>query len=211
MDITNVVNKLHADYQNVDNIVNNSLKYSFYYYESYTSIYYTRENSLERYIILSIRVNDIYYLTTIYFTEFNHAYKITPYISKEIYPLIKPYIFEKDNYSTIPYFERICEVILNNEPCTSDFKNDFSNQKLYKYRSKEEYPFFKNFTRKNMSPKMEKKIYKQFDRPLATQIINLCQNTGRTCAFTPDINNAHDIVLAIKNIQTSMTDRPQNP
>lgn len=40
MDITNTVNKLKNDYRDSKNIINKSIKYSFNYYNSHTSIYY---------------------------------------------------------------------------------------------------------------------------------------------------------------------------
>lgn len=197
MDITNVVNRLHTDFQNADNIVNRSVKYSFHYHDSDTSIYYTQANQLGNYLMLVICVDNKYYLVSLYFSEYNGLYKIPPYIPEEIYPLICPYIFKQDNYSPVKYFEKICETILNGHPITSNYKTDINKYELHEYQNKHDCPFFECFVRVNMSPDMKKKIKAKYDSQLAYQIINYCHNMGKTCRFTPDINKAHDIVLAM--------------
>lgn len=197
MNITDAINKLHTDYQNADNIVNCSIKYSFDYHGSNTSIYYTQENQLGNYIMLIICVNNNYYLTSLYFSEYNGLYEISPYIPKEIYPLISPYIFKQDNYSPVKYFEKICESILNSYPITSNYKTDINKHKLHIYQNNQDCPFFECFVRVNMSTNMKKKIRERFNSQLASQIISYCHNIGKTCRFTSDINKAHDIVLAM--------------
>lgn len=197
MNITNVVNKLHTDYQNTDNVVNRSVKYSFRYHDSDTSVYYAKTINLERYITLVVSVNNVYYLISLPIKENNNSFELTPYIPEEVYPLIRPFIFEKDNNSPIKYFEKICSVILNTQPITTNYETDINNHNLYVYHNKCDYPFFQNFVRANMSPDMKKKIKKQYGNPLADQIINYCYNMGKTCRFTPDITKARNIVLVM--------------
>lgn len=201
MDITKAVNKLHTDYHNADNIVNRSIKYSFHYHNSYTSVYYIKTNDLGRCIILVVSVNSFCYLMSIPFNESHNLYYITPYIPEEIYPLLYPFIFKKDHNSPVQYFEKIIETVLNTQPITTNYVTDINRKDLYTYKNNFDCPFFQNFVRANMSYKMKNKIRKQFGSDLATQIINYCRNMGKTCRFTSDITKAHDIVLAMNNIQ----------
>ena len=197
MNITDAINKLYTDYQNPNNIINYSIKYDFNYHNSHTSIYYTQENNLENNIVLIICANNTFYLTSLYFSNHNNLYEITPYIPEEVYPLIRPYIFEQDNNSPIKYFERMFEVILNNHPIITNYQDDINTHHLYIYHNNNNCPFFQCFVRVNMSKDMIDKIRNKYDKQLANQIISYCKQTNKTCRFTPDITKAHDIVLAM--------------
>lgn len=197
MDITKVVNKLENDYNNAAYVINKSIKYSFNYYNSNTTIYYSKENELQNQIILIICVNRIDYLTTIYFLESNNQYTITPYIPAEIYPHIRQDMFESNNNSPILYFERMCSVILNSHPIVANYGADLSEHDFYVYNDHNECPFFETFIRKNMSLAMKQKIYKRYDNDLAKKIIAYCKENNQTLRFTSDFNRSHDIVIAM--------------
>lgn len=199
MIITEVVNKLQKEYHNSQNMINKSLKYSFNYYNSHTAIYYLQENGLQNQILLAICVNGKYYLTTIYFSLFNYEYEIKPYIPNEIYSPIKKEIFEKDNYSPEPYFQKICSVILNNNPIITNYKTDTNKYKFYAYKAENECPFFETFIRKNISNDMEKKVRERYCNDLANKIIKYCYQTRKTLRFTSDINRAHDIIISMNS------------
>lgn len=199
MDITNVVDKLRNDYHNTQNIINKSVKYSFDYHHSHTDIYYLEENGLKNQILLSICVKDKYYLTTICFS--NNDYEINPYIPNEIYQHIKNDIFSMDGYSPVPYFNKLCSVIINKVPIVTDYKDDIKNHNYHIYKDHNECPFFETFTRKNISDNMKEKIYKRYNNDLANKIIKYCYQTGQTLRFTSDFNKAHDIIFAMNNNQ----------
>lgn len=199
MNITNVVDKLHADYHIAQNIINKSIKYSFDYHNSHTGIYYLQDNGLQNQILLVICVNEKYYLTTIYFSLIDNEYQIKPYIPDEIYPHIKKEMFKSDNYSPVPYFQKICAVILNSNPITTNYKTDTEKYKFHTYKDQKECPFFETFTRKNISTDMIEKIQKRYKSDLANRIIRYCHQAGKTLRFTSDINKSHDIIISMNN------------
>lgn len=199
MNITNVVNKLKSDYQNTQNIINKSIKYSFDYHNSHTSIYYLQENDLQNQILLVICVNNKYYLTTITFSLINNEYNTRRYIPDEIYPYIKNEMFEKDNYSPVPYFNKMFSVILNNDPITTNYKVDTENCEFHTYKDHKECPLFETFIRKSISPDMKEKIYKRYSNELAKEIIKYCYQTGETLRFTSDFNKSHDIIILMNS------------
>lgn len=199
MDITNVVNKLQNDYHNTQNIINKSIKYNFDYHNSHTAIYYLKENGLHNQILLVICVNNRYYLAPLYFSLINNEYKMSRYIPDEIYPYIRKEMFEKDNNSPAPYFDKMFSVILNNDPITTNYKADTNNYKFYTYKDHKECPFFETFIRKNISTDMKKKICKRYSYELAKEIIEYCYQTGKTLRFTSDFNKSRDIIILMNN------------
>lgn len=79
----------------------------------------------------------------------------------------------------------------------TNYKTDTNNYNFYTYKNHNKCPFFETFIRKNISPKMKKKIWERYSNDLANEIINYCNLTKKTLRFTPDINKAHDIIIAM--------------
>lgn len=140
---------------------------------------------MQNQILLAIYINDKYYLTTIYFSLINNKYQIKPYIPNEIYPQISKKIFEGDNYSPVPYFQKICSTILKNNPIITNYKTDTNKYQFYDYKDYNERPFFETFIRKNISPKMKAKIQERYSKDLANEIIKYCYRTKKHCDLLP--------------------------
>lgn len=200
MIITEHITKLHNDYQNINNRINNSIRYTFDHNGSRTSIYFTCENELQNQIILTICYNDTYYITPKYFSENNGVYNMTGFIPTEIYPHIRD-IFADNNYSPSCYFEHMLDAILNTAPVGKNFLAEINRHPYYNYENTSERPFFETFTRQNMSPAMRDNIQKRFDFDLANRILEYCDRTNKTLRFSSHIERNHDILIALNNAQ----------
>uniref|UniRef100_UPI00405682E9 hypothetical protein n=1 Tax=Acetatifactor sp. TaxID=1872090 RepID=UPI00405682E9 len=203
MDVTNIVNKLYHDYEDIENQINGSIKYEFEYQNCITRIFYTKQNGLEHQIMLVITSEQVDYLTTVYFSPNDGTYELKRYIPNEIYLALYNAIFKNDNNATTPYFDRMFNTILAGPPTGCNYRNEIHGMNLYQYRNPNnnpDNPFFETVVRKNMSPNMQKKIKEKFEWNVAIKIIKYCTKSNLTLRFTSDIAKATDIFQRIPDL-----------
>lgn len=75
MNITNLIEKLHNDYNNLDNRINNTLRYQFEYNTYLTDVLYTEMDGLEQTLRWIVRVDDLDYLIVEYFSLCEETYR----------------------------------------------------------------------------------------------------------------------------------------
>ena len=183
LDITSLINKIHADYNNPNNLTNNTLRYQFEYNGFITDVFYTKTNGLEQSLRLVVKVSDEDYLIVEHFSCNNGKYEIQMYLDPEIYSALKfTLLFVNGKCSTTPYFTKMNEALIKATP----LKADNTVRNYHRYRNDEYKPFFETTIRKHMSQKMRDRIYKSYDHDLATKIIKYC-GTTQTLRFTTDI------------------------
>ena len=195
MNITNLIEKLHNDYNNLDNRINNTLRYQFKYNTYLTDVLYTEMDGLEQTLRLIVRVDDLDYLIVEYFSRCEDTYTMQTYIDPEIYERIKfSVLLVNGKCKTNPYFEAMKEQLLVNNPIVQP-----NPPRNYYHHQDEEYkPFFETTIRKHMSPQMRDRILKCYSTDLARRILFFCDNT-QTLRFTTDENRAKNIEAYLDN------------
>ena len=198
MEVTALINKIKNDYQNIDLLVNSALKYRFHYNGYETAVFYTTINGLQNQLSLIITVNGIDYLTTLYFSHNDEKqYYMNYYLPPELYNKVKfTLLFVDHKCNTKPYFEKMSNAIINNNPIPSNYVDDINQKNLYKYKQITDNPYFETTVRKKMSPEMKKKIFIKYNNDVANKIIKYCGNT-LTLRFTSDISRSKDILTYI--------------
>lgn len=195
MIVTDTITKMLADYKRNDMSVNSSIKYRFIYNGCETDVYYTTQNGLEHQLLLSIKVDSIDYLTTVYFRKNETGnYSICTYLPPELYKKVKfKLLLVNGRCETIPYFESMCYAIKNTEPVASNHVADIGKKNLYRYGSDSDNPYFETIIRKKMSSDMKDKIFQKYGSAIAKEILQFCGNT-KTLRFTSDITKSKDIL-----------------
>lgn len=198
MNVTPMINKILSDYNNKELNVNFSIKYRFMYNGFQTDIFYSSMNGLQNQLLISINVNDIDYLTTLYFSKNgNDEYFMNYYLPPELYKNVKfTLLYVNGKCSTTPYFEQMVSTILNTTPISTNFKNYSKHRNMYKYKNHVDNPFFETFVRVPMSPGMVNKINCKYDKNTAHQIFKYCGKI-KTLRFTSDITKSKDILTFI--------------
>lgn len=198
MNVTKMINKLYNDYQNSDLIVNSAIKYRFVYNGFQTDIFYTLADGLHNQLLIVITVNNVDYLTTLYFLKNqNNEFFMKPYLPPELYHCVQfTLLYKNGKCSTTPYFEQIQLAILNTLPIPSNHKEDIAKRHLYNYHEQKDNPFFETVIRRPMSANMITKIKSKYEYPLAQQILRYCGHT-KTLRFTSDFSKPKDILTFI--------------
>ncbi len=198
MNVTNMIQKIHKDYQNNELVVNSSIKYRFYYNGYQTDVFYTTSDGLQNQLLIVITIDDINYLTTVYFSRTTDGqYFMNYYLPPELYKNVQFTLLYVDRKcSTTPYFDEMKKAILNNLPIPTNHASDINGRHLHQYKEIEDNPFFETIIRKPMSLKMIKKIKNKYDYNVAQQILKYCGKT-KTLRFTSDISRSKDILAYI--------------
>lgn len=195
MDITNLIAKLHKDYNNSDNLVNNTLRYQFEYNNFLTDVLYTESAGLEQTLRLIVRVDDVDYLIVEFFSRCEETYTMQTYIDPEIYERIKfSVLFVNGKCRTNPYFDAMREQLLVNDPIV----HPNLPRNYYHHQDDTYKPFFETMVRKHMSPKMRDRILQSYSTDLARRILLFCGNT-HTLRFATDENRARNIEVYLDN------------
>lgn len=71
MKVTNMINKIFNDFENVTLAINSSLKYRFMYNGFQTDVFFTPINGLQNQLLIAITVNGVDYLSTLFFSQNN--------------------------------------------------------------------------------------------------------------------------------------------
>ncbi len=189
MDITDLIVKIHKDYDNTANRVNNTLRYQFIYNCCITDVLYTEVSGLEQTLRLIIRVDDLDYLIVEHFSESDGEYSIETYIDPEIYEHIKYCVLlVGGKIKTNPYFEAMRDQLLSNTPIVHpDISRNYFHHQDAEYK-----PYFETTVRKKMSSKMRDRIIQSYNKDLARRILDFCGDT-QTLRFTADENRARNI------------------
>lgn len=199
MIVSNVINKMFNDYQNINLTVNSCLKYSFTYNGCITDVFYTKKDGLQNQILICINVNNIDYISTLNFRlNKDNEYSMNFYLPTELYSKVQfDLLYVGGKCSTTPYFKTMVNAIMNNAAIPSNHRDELGHKKIYKYSANESAPYFETVIRKKMSSEMKQKICKKYDSELSNKILKFCGNT-HTLRFTNDINKSKDISVLIK-------------
>lgn len=198
MNVTNMIQKIYDDYQNSDLVVNSSIKYRFFYNGYQTDVFYTTADGLQRQLVIAITIDDINYLTTLYFSrDTDGQYFMNYYLPPELYKSVQfSLLYVGGKCSTTPYFEEMKNAILYGTPVPANHMNELKNRKIHRYKEITDNPFFETVIRKPMSPTMIKKIKRKYDYGVAQQILKYC-GSKKTLRFTADVSRSKDILAFI--------------
>lgn len=197
MIVTDLVEKLHSDYLVPRLPVNDSLKYSFTHNGCLTDVFYTQSDEMQNQLLIAIDIENITYLSTLYFSEDNDGeYYMNYYLPPELYNNVKHSLLSGDGYSTTPYFNAMRSCIMSTAPVADSAKRNIGGRTVHKYKSHIDNPFFETIIRKPMSDDMKMKIRKKYPFHIANQIFAFCGAT-KTLRFTADITRAQDILTFI--------------
>ena len=198
MIVSNVINKIFNEYQNINLTVNSCLKYSFTYNGYKTDVFYTEMDGLQNQILICINIDNIDYISTLNFgLNKDNEYSRNFYLPIELYNKVQFNLLYVDGKcSTTPYFETMVNEIMNNAAIPSNHRDELGRKKIYKYNANESAPYFETIIRKKMSYKMKQKICKKYDSELSNKILEFCGST-HTLRFTNEINKSKDISVLI--------------
>ena len=155
---------------------------------------------MQHQLLLAIRIDDIDYLSTLYFSKKDDGqYYMNYYISTELYNNVKfTLLLVKGKCNTTPYFEKMRRCILDTMPVPSNHVEDINGRNQHSYTDCEDNPFFETIIRKKMSEKMARKIKQKYDYSVSQQIFKYCGKT-KTLRFTSDIAKSKDIVTYLNS------------
>lgn len=167
--------------------INDMLRIDFQYNKIHSFILYQNIPNFKYTFSICWLVKNTYFFQNFHVkTLKNGTYHVNPFLDPFIYKNLKNYFIEPNpmiNYFTY-IFNNLDKNIHLREP-----KNQINQ---YTIDMPEDYIFFHYFTRKNMTPKMKKKltdIYKD------SNLINQIENKKQTTAFTNDIFKARNIYI----------------
>ena len=80
--ITNMIDKIFTEYKNSNMIINSALKYRFSYNGYNTDVFYTQKDGLQNQLLLAITVDNVTYITTLYFYKKDKEYCMQFYLPK---------------------------------------------------------------------------------------------------------------------------------
>lgn len=210
MNITNLVSKLHTDYNNQPLHINPTIEYDFVYHHSRTRIIYTQKDSNVNALRLITTTKEKQIGTTLRFNQVNNEYYLDSWLPSKFFQELKNNHIFTNEHDVAAFLEMFSNAILNcspkksllshgaDKPSINHCKKKKTNTKNKKRKSKKDLKHFETFVCSSMSPDMAKKIYDTFSRETATQIIIYCGST-MTLRFTDDINKSKDIRLYLYN------------
>jgi len=201
MIVTETILKMLDDYVNIDAAVNSSVKYRFIYNQHTTDVFYTNRDGLQNQLLISLKVDETDYLTSVYFSKDSSGeYYMSAYMPSELYKKVKfKLLLVNGKCDTIPYFEAMCRAIKESEAIPSNHKEYLSGKHYYRYGNETENPYFETIIRKKMSPDMRRKVLALYGSTVAKQIFKFCGNT-KTLRFTSDITKSKDILTFLKDV-----------
>ena len=191
--ITNMIDKIFTEYKNSNMIINSALKYRFSYNGYNTDVFYTQKDGLQNQLLLAITVNNVTYITTLYFHKKENEYCMQFYLPKELYEQLQFSLLYVDGHCTVtPYLKKMIDHIMENQPISVRHRDELRNYQNYVYEDEKNNPYFKTTRRVSMSAKMRSKIKKKYDEDLATKILDFC-GTTKTLVYTSNIAESKDI------------------
>lgn len=191
--ITNMINKILLEYNNGNMTVNSALKYRFSYNGHNTDVFYTQKDGLQNQLLLAITVDNVTYITTLYFHKKDNEYCMQFYLPNELYEQLQFSLLYVDGHCAVtPYFEKMINHIMKNPPISVRHRDELRNYQNYVYEDEKNNPYFKTTRRVSMSAKMRSKIKKKYDEDLATKILDFC-GTTKTLVYTSNIAESKDI------------------
>lgn len=191
--ITNMIDKIFTEYKNSNMVINSALKYRFSYNGYNTDVFYTQKDGLQNQLLLAITVNNVTYITTLYFHKKDNEYCMQFYLPKELYEQLQFSLLYVDGHCTVtPYFKKMIDHIMENQPISVRHRDELRNYQNYVYEDEKNNPYFKTTRRVSMSAKMRSKIKKKYDEDLATKILDFC-GTTKTLVYTSNIAESKDI------------------
>lgn len=191
--ITNMINKILLEYNNGNMTVNSALKYRFTYNGYNTDVFYTQKDGLQNQLLLAITVDNVTYITTLYFYKKDKEYCMQFYLPNELYEQLQFSLLYVDGHCAVtPYFEKMINHIMKNHPISVRHRDELRNYQNYVYEDEKNNPYFKTTRRVSMSAKMRSKIKKKYDEDLATKILDFC-GTTKTLVYTSNIAESKDI------------------
>lgn len=191
--ITNMIDKIFTEYKNSNMIINSALKYRFSYNGYNTDVFYTQKDGLQNQLLLAITVDNVTYITTLYFHKKDNEYCMQFYLPNELYERLQFSLLYVDGHCAVtPYFEKMINHIMKNYPIYVRHRDELRNYQNYVYEDEKNNPYFKTTRRVSMSAKMRSKIKKKYDEDLATKILDFC-GTTKTLVYTSNIAESKDI------------------
>lgn len=199
MIVSNIINKIFNEYQNINLTVNSCLKYSFTYNGYKTDVFYTEMDGLQNQILICINIDNIDYISTLNFgLNKDNEYSMNFYLPIELYNKVQFNLLYVDGKcSTTPYFETMVNEIMNNAAIPSNHRDELGRKKYINIMLMNPHLILKQLYVKKMSSKMKQKICKKYDSELSYKILEICGST-HTLRFTNDINKSKDISVLIK-------------
>lgn len=191
--ITNMIDKIFTEYKNSNMIINSALKYRFSYNRYNTDVFYTQKDGLQNQLLLAITVDNVTYITTLYFYKKDKEYCMQFYLPNELYEQLQFSLLYVDGHCAVtPYFETMINYIMAHKPISVNHRNELANYHNYVYGDRNNNPYFKTTKRVSMSAKMRNKIKNKYDEDLATKILEFC-GTTKTLVYTSNIAESKDI------------------
>lgn len=191
--ITNMIDKIFTEYKNTDMIINSALKYRFSYNGYNTDVFYTQKDGLQNQLLLAITVNNVTYITTLYFYKKDNEYCMQFYLPNELYEQLQFSLLYVNGHCAVkPYFETLKNYIMAHKPISVRHRDELRNYQNYVYEDEKNNPYFKTTRRVSMSAKMRNKIKNKYDENLATKILDFC-GTTKTLVYTSNIAESKDI------------------
>ena len=142
---TNMIDTIFTEYKNNNMIINSALKYRFSYNGYNTDVFYTQKDGLQNQLLLAITVNNVTYITTLYFHKKDNEYCMQFYLPNELYEQLQFSLLYVDGHCAVtPYFKKMINHIMENQPISVRHRDELRNYQNYVYEDE------KNYLRKDL-------------------------------------------------------------
>lgn len=193
MNITNLVTKLHDDFNSKELCINQTLAYQFIFNDCVTNVHY-QENDMQNQLQLNIEIEDDVIIFVLEIESHENEYYMNCFLRPELYKQLKNTLFSNcETNKTTPYFEALCEAIINHAPITPHSPTEPETPPNPHHDKPVEKPYFNTFVRVPMSENMKEKIFEIYPHELAEQILIFC-GTNLTLRFTSEKDKEKNII-----------------